>query len=298
MKTITQIDIRPLSEKVGQQVINASNNSILDLDKESIINLYLSHGLLLFRGFEKDVETFTKFTDGLSTNFMDYAGGVFNRRVINNNPTVLSVNDFNDEIKLHGEMYYQKNIPKMLWFFCAQPASKGGATIVCDGKRFYNVLDDSLKELFSLKKLKFRAHLDKDKWIKRFKTDDLSLVEQICQSNDYHLQVNEDESIDMCYVSPVIHPGRNGEDMIFINSLLPGMVFSPETISFDDDSDIDSETMSKLNEIAEKVTVEINWQKGDILMVDNTRIMHGRRAFEDDKRDIYVRLCSPAFSVN
>ena len=298
MKTITQIDVRPLSEKVGQQVINTSNNSILYLDKESIINLYLSEGLLLFRGFETDVETFTKFTDGLSTNFMDYAGGVFNRRVINNNATVLSVNDFKDEIKLHGEMYYQKNIPKMLWFFCARPASKDGATIVCDGKRFYNVLDDSLKELFNLKKLKFRAHLDKDKWIKRFKTNDLSLVEQICQSNDYHLQVNEDESIDMCYVSPAIHPDRNGEDMIFINSLLPGMVFSPETISFDDDSDIDSETMSKLNEIAEKVTVEINWQKGDILMVDNTRIMHGRRAFEDDKRDIYVRLCSPAFSVN
>jgi alpha-ketoglutarate-dependent taurine dioxygenase len=53
--------------------------------------------------------------------------------------------------------------------------------------------------------------------------------------------------------------------------------------------------MSELNAIAEKITAEINWQKGDILMVDNTRIMHGRRAFVDDKRNIYIRLCSPAF---
>ncbi len=31
-------------------------------------------------------------------------------------------------------------------------------------------------------------------------------------------------------------------------------------------------------------------------MIDNTRILHGRRAFADDQRDIYIRLCSPAFS--
>ena len=115
MKLITKRPTQSLSETVGQQITNTNNISILDLDKESIINLYQSHGLLLFRGFEKDVDTFTKFTNEL------------------------------------------------------------------------------------------------------------------------------------------------------------------------------------LNEIAERITAEINWQKGDILMVDNTRIMHGRRAFMDDKRDIYIRLCSPAF---
>jgi alpha-ketoglutarate-dependent taurine dioxygenase len=50
-----------------------------------------------------------------------------------------------------------------------------------------------------------------------------------------------------------------------------------------------------LNEIADKITTKIPWKKGDILMVDNTRIMHGRRAFSDNQRDIYLRLCSPAF---
>lgn len=53
--------------------------------------------------------------------------------------------------------------------------------------------------------------------------------------------------------------------------------------------------MSELNEIAERISIEISWQKGDILMIDNTRIMHGRRAFEDKQRDIYIRLCSPSF---
>ncbi len=295
METIAQLCIQPLSKTVGQQVINANNSSILELNKESIINLFRSQGLLLFRGFEADVETFTRFSNELSTNFIDYTGGVFNRKVINGDATLLSVNDFKDEIKLHGEMYYQKNIPLMLWFFCAHPASQDGATIVCDGKLFFDELSDSLKDLFSQKKLRYRGYLDKDAWRKRYKTDDLKVVEEICKSNDVYLQINEDESINLYYICPAIHPSRTGESMIFINSLLPAMVISPDVVSFDDGTDINDQILSELNEIAEKITAEINWQKGDILMVDNTRIMHGRRAFVDDKRDIYIRLCSPAF---
>ena len=54
--------------------------------------------------------------------------------------------------------------------------------------------------------------------------------------------------------------------------------------------------VSEVNKNAEKITTEISWKKGDILMVNNTIIMHGRRAFADNKRDIYLRLCSPAFT--
>ncbi|MDZ4877573.1 MAG: hypothetical protein CLLPBCKN_007008 [Chroococcidiopsis cubana SAG 39.79] len=296
MKKNAQLYTKPLSKTVGEQIINADNSSVLELSKELIVNLFCAQGLLLFRGFEADVETFIKFSNELSTNFMDYTGGVFKRKVINGNSTLLSVNDFKDEVKLHGEMYYQKNIPLMLWFFCANPPSQDGATIVCDGKLFFDKLSDLLKDLFSRKKLKYRRHLERDAWRERYKTDELDVVEQICKNNDTHLQVNEDESIDICYIYPAIHLSRTGEAMIFINSLLPAMAISPDVISFDDGTNIDNTIMSELNEIAEKITVEIYWQKGDILMVDNTRIMHGRRAFADDKRDLYIRLCSPAFS--
>lgn len=296
MKTSIKPYTQPLSEMVGQQVINADNINIFDLDEKSIIKLFQSEGLLLFRGFEANVDTFTQFTNKFSENFMDYTGGVFNRRIINGDETVLSVNDFNHEIKLHGEMYYQKTIPLMLWFFCAHPAAQNGETIVCDGKRFFDELSHPLKELFSQKKLRYRGHLDKDAWKKRYKTDDLNVVKQVCQSNDIHLQINGDESIDVHYICSAIHPSRSGEYPVFINSLLPAKSMSPDTVSFEDGSEINDKIMLELNEIAEKITAEICWKKGDILMVDNTRIMHGRRAFIDDKRDIYLRLCSPSFS--
>ncbi|MDJ0688014.1 MAG: hypothetical protein QNJ41_05865 [Xenococcaceae cyanobacterium MO_188.B32] len=45
MKIVTQIHTQPLSETVGQQVINADNVSIFDLNQESIVNLFQSDGL-------------------------------------------------------------------------------------------------------------------------------------------------------------------------------------------------------------------------------------------------------------
>ena len=291
MKINTQL----LSENAGQQIINTDNINILDLDREEIINLFKSYGVLIFRGFENSVDTFTNFTNSLSKDFRDYTGGVFNRRVINGNATVLSVNDFNDEIKLHGEMYYQQDIPLMLWFFCAHPASQDGETILCDGRQFFNELSNPLKKLFSNKKLKYIAHLNKESWHKRFKTDDLAVVVQICKSNDLLLQINEDESINLQYICPAVHPSRCGKYPTFINSLLPAKHRYQNTVYFEDDSEITDDIVSELNEVAERITTEISWKKGDILMVDNTRIMHGRRAFSDNQRDIYLRLCSPEF---
>nr|WP_256386546.1 TauD/TfdA family dioxygenase [Hydrocoleum sp. CS-953] len=277
--------------------MNTKNISLLEIDKEEIIKLFKNYGFLLFRGFESNVDTFAEFSNSLSTDFMDYTGGVFNRRKINNDSTILTVTDFNDEIKLHGEMYYTNNPPQMLWFFCANPPLKDGETTVCDGEQFFHELSSSMKDLLSRKKLKFCAHQKNEDWQRVFKTNDLNVVKEICNNQGKEVQINEDGSINLVFISSAIHNSTMAENPVFINSLLAGKHLNPKgkNIRFDDDSEITDEIMSELNEIAEKITIEISWQKGDILMIDNTRIMHGRRAFNDEKRDIYIRLCSPAF---
>jgi alpha-ketoglutarate-dependent taurine dioxygenase len=290
-----RIHTQPLSEHAGQAILNTDNLSILELDREEIISLFKSYGFLLFRGFETNVDIFKSFTDSLSQDFRDYTGGVFNRRVINEDATILTVNDFKDEIKLHGEMYYQQDIPLMLWFFCAHPPLKDGETTLCDGRQLFHELSSSLKDLFNKKELKYIGHLDKENWQKRYKTDNFKVVDEICKRNNYIMQINEDESIDLQYICPAIHPSRCGKYRVFINSLLPVKRRNPDVVSFDDNSEISDEIISEIDKLAEKITTEILWQKGDILMVDNTRIMHGRRAFSDNQRDIYLRLCSPAF---
>ncbi|AFZ18220.1 hypothetical protein [Allocoleopsis franciscana] len=46
------INTQFLSETFGQTIINTDNISLLDLDREEIINLFKSYGVLLFRGFK------------------------------------------------------------------------------------------------------------------------------------------------------------------------------------------------------------------------------------------------------
>ncbi len=160
---------------------------------------------------------------------------------------------------------------------------------------FSHELSNSMKDLLSRKKLKFPGNFKKEDWQKIFKTSDLNVVKEICSNQGKEVQVNEDESINAPFICSAIHNSRTTESPVFINSLLAGKHLNPKSICFDDNSEITDEIISELNEIAEKITIEISWQKGDILMIDNTRIMHGRRAFNDDQRDIYIRLCFPAF---
>ncbi|MDZ7958002.1 MAG: TauD/TfdA family dioxygenase [Aulosira sp. DedQUE10] len=292
------IKIQPISNSIGQEIINTGNHSILELSQEKIISLFKEYGVLLFRGFATDVEIFKEFSNSLSTDFIDYAGGAFQRRIINGDKTVLSVNDFKSKIKLHGEMYYQKNIPLMLWFFCANPASEKGETTICDGRQLFNELSSSSKDLFSKHKLKFTVQMSQTEWQKKYKTEDVNQVAAICKLNDTRLTIYNDNSIITEYLCSSIIPSRCGKHQVFINSLLPAKQLYPELLKFEDDSDIPDTVMSEVNEIAERITTEIYWQKGDILMIDNTRILHGRRDFNDEKRDIYVRLCAPAFSLS
>ncbi len=295
MNLTAQIEVKPLAKEFGKIIINPDNVGILDLDRELIIDLFKKHGVLLFRGFQNDFDRFVEFSNSLSTDFIDYSGGYYKRQEINGNPTVLTVNALQTEIKLHGEMYYQKHHPAMIWFYCNQPPVKDGQTIVGDGKQIYNNLPDSLKNLFQEKKLKYPAKLSKETWQEKYKTDDIEIVKEICADNDIQITINEDLSINRVYTCSALNKSQYDNDPIFIGSLLAAKFINPDLVRFDDDSEITEEIVSDLNAIADRITVEIDWQKGDILMIDNERIMHGRRAFSDNQRDIYIRLCGRAF---
>ena len=55
-------------------------------------------------------------------------------------------------------------------------------------------------------------------------------------------------------------------------------------------SRIPEDVVREITEIQRRLIVPTPWQKQDFLMLDNTRFMHGRRAFTDTGRDIYLRM--------
>jgi alpha-ketoglutarate-dependent taurine dioxygenase len=69
----------------------------------------------------------------------------------------------------------------------------------------------------------------------------------------------------------------------------------PDFISFEDGTPIAPSLVARVREQAKAIAVPIKWSKGEVVMIDNSRVMHGRNAFTDPNRKIHVRMSDASF---
>ena len=62
-----------------------------------------------------------------------------------------------------------------------------------------------------------------------------------------------------------------------------------KSISFGDESIISDDDMIIVSRIADDLTFNISWQAGDVALLDNFLVMHGRHPFEG-KRSVFASL--------
>ena len=55
-------------------------------------------------------------------------------------------------------------------------------------------------------------------------------------------------------------------------------------VTFGDGSIIDAADMALAIKIADELTYDLNWQAGDVVLIDNFTVMHGRRPYEGKRR--------------
>jgi alpha-ketoglutarate-dependent taurine dioxygenase len=70
-----------------------------------------------------------------------------------------------------------------------------------------------------------------------------------------------------------------------------GLKRTSSVVRLEDGSKIPAEVVREIEAVSEACTVELPWWDGDLIMIDNTRVLHGRRAFNDQKRAILIRMC-------
>jgi hypothetical protein len=59
-------------------------------------------------------------------------------------------------------------------------------------------------------------------------------------------------------------------------------------ITFGDGSHIPKEGLERASELAEDFTFDLEWQDGDVAVVDNYRTMHGRRPYSGDRKRVVL----------
>lgn len=288
-----------------------SDEALADLDTNTVIAQFKEHGALLFSGFHADLQDFESFTNRFSTDYMTHEGGGSVRDVINRDgdQTIMSVAySYNAQhqrsfpLALHSDRSYTKSHPPIMWFCCKQPSEHEGETTIADGRIFYQELSEATREYLLNNPIKYVRRYKDGEWQLLWQTDNRDRVAEYARENDMLLVANDDGSVQTEFQTYAIRQDRWGDQYVFLNSML--LVEWQErvlnrgattAIRMPDGSKIPEAIWTELRGLEEKLTRYVPWQPGDMLMVDNTRMLHGRRAFTDPKREIWVRMCG---SVN
>ncbi len=110
-----------------------------------------------------------------------------------------------------------------------------------------------------------------------------------------------DEGVQYDLNMPMIRHDNLKAVPAFANTLLgPSYNYEKPRFYFADGSEIQAELLEELAERSERETSEIDWQDGDVVLIDNKRFMHGRREILVPLEDRKLYICmglglNPAF---
>ena len=259
----------------------------------------LIHGALLFRGFDlASPAEFEKFAEAISPNlFAEY--GDLPREGVGGKVYGSTPYPSDQAILFHNESSHMHRWPMRIWFFCVQAAEHGGETPVVDCRRVYQLLDPKLRDRFTEKKLMYvRNYIDglDVSWQTFFRTTDRSVVEDYCRRSSTDFEWNGDR-LRTKQICPAVvkHPQTN--EMVFFNQLQlhhvsclePAVRQSllsiveeedlPRNVYYGDGSPIEDSVIEETREIYEQVAVSFPWQKGDVVMLNNMLVAHGRNPY-------------------
>lgn len=302
----SHVNAEPLCELTGILITPSSSDTILELDIEAVKAHVRASGAVVFKGFNLDADRFEQFSTTLSNDFMNNMGSGSWRKTKNygSDGTVQNVaytygigHQRTFPLPLHADRAYVKSRPELMFFMCERPAAEDGRTTVCDGIDAYNGLSEATRQILDEKRLKYIRHYQDGEWQTLYQTQDFAVIEKYCAENDMTLQRLDDNSIRTEYIHTGVPLTRWQKTKSFCNSMQIGLWQEYEMgrkttfVRFEDDSEIPVDMRQEIDEVTEKLTAEIPWEAGDMAIVDNTRMLHGRRSFTDENRAILARMC-------
>lgn len=271
-------------------------------------------GALLFRGFPiNNAETFDAFSAAFGYPSFTYKESLSNAVRINFTERVFTANEApNDvEIYLHHEMAQTPISPEKLFFFCNSAADQGGATPICRSDQLFKALESESPELakeFENKGLRYTTHMPFQddaqsgqgrSWASTLTVDSKDEAEQKLAQLDYDWEWQDDGSLKA--ITPVLPAVLDlGGKKVFYNQLVAaymgwaGVREDPSiALAFGDGSAIPKECLERIALLSQDFTFDLQWQDGDVALLDNKITMHGRRPYSGErKRQVLVALAA------
>ncbi|MEG3162887.1 TauD/TfdA family dioxygenase [Sphingomonas sp. LB2R24] len=290
---------------------------LLDRYRPKLMDQLIRHGALVFRNFDVVHETdFADFIGGLGLEGLEYKYRSTPRR--QRQGAIYTATEYppEREIPLHNENSYQRVWPRKLAFCCLKPAEAGGATSMADilevQKRLGSDIFGKFKTLGVRYDRAFHNSVDLP-WEEVFQTNDKAEVERYCRENGISYSWHDNGVLKTSQLCPGIvihnetgeeflfnqahlfHPSSLGEDVWATMEEVFGSDLLPRNARFGDGSPLRAATLKAIRSAYENSAVDLEWQKGDIALLDNVQVAHGRRAYQGD-RVVLASLLEPGRS--
>ena len=273
-----------------------------------VVHDFQEVGAVLIRRPGTTEEMFVEFGDAFVDCIRHHATGTPERDTVRAEKYLSTVNKGRDSIPLHREASYLPERPDVLLFYCVRPSLVGGQTTLCDGVSLLKALPGAVRfyvEDGAGAGLVWTWTLPPQRWQAWFDTTSSTRVlERIARLSEklepweYASVEFDDDHLKGIFRTRSVIPTCFGNEVSFCNSVLayydraPGPHVAKHLygVTLSDGSPFPEDILSTIRILAERLTCEVTWQAGDILMVDNSRWMHGRRPVTDPDRRIFVRL--------
>jgi len=279
-------------------------------NRDFIDSALRQQGALLMRGFGlKSPLEFREFAEAASTGLLDYSERAAARKEVSSKVFTSTEYPAGAIIPLHHEMSYSHNWPAKIFFYCSVPPASGGRTPIADDRRIFDLIPERTRERFMRNQVmyvrNYGAGVDL-RWQEAFQTEDRAVVEAYCRNSGADFSWLEGDRLRTRQVRQAVVnvPGTtttvwfNHAHLFHHSSLAPDVAQSllsafheedlPRNVFYGDGSPIESAVLDEIREIYEREAVRFEWRQGDVLLLDNILVSHGRESFTPPREMLVI----------
>ncbi len=288
-----------------------------DISRAELDDLLHQYGAVLIRGYSlRTAEEFQNLADPLIGSWMGYKDRASKRSHVSGHIQTSTDTPAAYSIALHSESAFTSRWPQRIMFFCRRPPDDGGRTPIADTRKILNSIDREVRERVAAHGVMYVRNFSEDAgrglgmdWQDTFQTSDKDELAVYCDANDIHHEWS-DSGLRTIQVRPGIieHP-VTGQPAWFNHILalsqyaLPRALHQtllrqggeerlPNNAFFGDGEPISAELYEHIAEAHSHHTEYFTWETGDLLILDNMLMTHGREPFAG-QREILTGLADP-----
>jgi alpha-ketoglutarate-dependent taurine dioxygenase len=279
----------------------------INQNRQLVENYVDRYGGVLLRGFKiHSLSEFSQCASLVTPKLQEYMFRSTPRSNIGKNIYTSTIYPANREIALHNEFSYFHQWPNRILFYCSVPATVRGETPIANGAQVYNRLPKDIIDKFEQKKVMYVRNYSEGldlSWQEVFQTDSTSTVSDYCDKNSINYEwYNNGNSLRTSHIAQATITHTITNQKVWFNQAhlfhfsnldhetqnLILEVCSKETIPrnsfYGDGSDIEVDYLTAIRECYQKEKITFKWQRGDIMILDNTILAHGRATYSGERR--------------